>query len=82
MKIYTCTARCSTCKKELNRAENVPEAQKAKVTISAPLMAVCDVKSHNTFSDLNLRVDLEWLEQDGQTATAPTEVGKDDLSKM
>ena len=64
MKIYTCIARCSTCKKELNRAENVPEDQKSKVIISAPLIAVCDDKSHNTMSDLNLRIELEWLEQD------------------
>lgn len=64
-KLWTAVAKCSTCKKELNRAEHVPESQKTKVIISAPLMAVCDVRDHNTTSDLNLRVDLEWIEETG-----------------
>lgn len=67
MKIYTAIARCSTCKKELNRAENVPENKRGHIEMTAPLMAVCDVKEHNTFSDLNLSVEIEWLEQDGET---------------
>lgn len=64
-KIYTAIARCCVCSKELNRAENVPENKRYQVDISAPIMAICPVKSHNTFSDLNLKVHVEWLEQDG-----------------
>jgi hypothetical protein len=63
MSLWTCIARCSTCDKELNRAEHVPENKKSQVSLTAPVMAVCDIKEHNTFSDLNLRVKLEWVEE-------------------
>lgn len=59
--MWTGIARCKVCKKELNRAENVPESEKQKVIMTAPLMAVCDVKAHNAgFSDVNFGVEIEW----------------------
>ena len=63
MKKFTCIARCRVCGKELNRAVGVPESDKTTVAICAPFAAMCEEKSHNTFSDLNLRFDLEWIEE-------------------
>lgn len=62
--LWTCIARCSICERELNRAEHVPESKKSKVAMSAPLAAICPVREHNTFSDLNLRTELEWVRED------------------
>lgn len=64
--LWTAIARCKVCKKELNRAESVPENRKAEVEISAPLMAICDERDHNTFSDCNIGVDLEWIKEGGK----------------
>lgn len=63
MSLWTCIARCSTCDKILNTAEHVPEDSKSMVTVTAPVMALCDVREHNSMSDLNLRVKLEWKEE-------------------
>ena len=62
--LWTCIARCQVCKKELNRALHVPEYKKVQVTISAPLVAICDCKNHNTISDCNIGVDLEWVKEE------------------
>ncbi len=62
-KTFTCIARCGTCKAELNRATGVPEADKGQVTLSAPLMAICKQRSHNSLSDVNWNVKLEWIEE-------------------
>lgn len=59
--LWTCIARCKICHKELNRAEHVPEHDKTRVIISAPLMAICDERNHNTLSDCNIGVELEWI---------------------
>ncbi len=64
MKLWTAIMRCRECKTELNRAEHVPEHQKSRVAISAPLLGLCPTESHNTFSDCNLNFDLEWLEEE------------------
>lgn len=61
--LWTCVARCKVCKKELNRAEHVPESRKFMTEMSAPLAAICDVKGHNTFSDCNIGVELEWTKE-------------------
>ncbi len=62
-KVWTCIARCRVCKKELNRAEHVPESDKTMVIISAPLVAICPESHHNTLSDCNIGVELEWREE-------------------
>jgi hypothetical protein len=62
-KLWTCVARCQVCKKELNRATHVPEREKGRVCISAPMVAICEVKEHNTLSDCNIGVVLEWIEE-------------------
>ena len=64
-KLYTCIARCRVagCREELNRAEHVPESAKTKVALCAPLVAICEKPGHSTFSDCNIRVDLEWIEE-------------------
>lgn len=64
-KLFSAIAKCGVCKAELNRAENVPESQKSRVEIGAPMIAICDTSYHNTFSDLNLKVEIEWIEQSG-----------------
>ena len=63
MKLWTCIARCQVCKKELNRAERVPDDARTQVIIAAPLVALCDEQSHNMLSDCNIGVDLEWVEE-------------------
>lgn len=61
--LWTCIATCQVCGKELNRATHVPESEKTRVVISAPLAAVCDVPGHSTLSDCNIGVKLEWLRE-------------------
>lgn len=61
-KLWTCVARCQVCGRELNRACGVPESAKASVAIGAPLNCICPVKGHNTLSDCNIGVELEWIE--------------------
>ena len=71
-RLWTCIARCQICNKELNRAKHVPEHEKVRVIISAPLVAICPKTHHNTMSDCNIGVDLEWIEEiaikDAQTS--------------
>lgn len=62
-KLFTCIATCQVCGRELNRAQHVPERDKTQVVISAPLMCICPEKSHNTLSDCNIGVKLEWQEE-------------------
>jgi hypothetical protein len=61
--LWTLIARCQVCGKELNRATHVPECERSRVVIAAPLMALCDVRSHNTLSDCNIGVNLEWVSE-------------------
>ena len=63
MKLWTAIMRCRECRTEINRAEHVPEHQKSRVAISAPIVGLCPTKSHNTASDYTLNFDLEWLEE-------------------
>ncbi len=51
MKTYTCIATCRTCGQELNRAVGVPEDERLKVSLGAPLVALCLVRDHNTLPD-------------------------------
>lgn len=61
--LWTCIARCQVCGKELNRAVHVPEYDKTRVAISAPLVAICDEPGHSTLSDCNIGVNLEWVQE-------------------
>src|SRR5881392_2288889 len=61
--LWTLIARCQVCGEELNRATHVPESERSRVVIAAPLMAICDVRSHNTLTDCNIGVDLEWVSE-------------------
>jgi hypothetical protein len=63
-KLWTCVAKCQVCKKELNRARHVPESAKEWVALSAPLVSICDKIHHNTLSDCNIGVELEWIEEE------------------
>ena len=64
MTLWTGIVRCKTCGTEINRAEHVPDEDKSRVGISAPIAAgLCPTKSHNTFSDCNLNYDIEWVEE-------------------
>lgn len=60
MTLWRCVARCQVCKKVLNTADHVPENEKTRIELTAPLMAVCDVRGHSTFSDCNFAPILEW----------------------
>jgi hypothetical protein len=60
MSLWTCVATCQVCGKELNRAVHVPEDRKGTVELAAPLVAICDVKGHSTFSDVNFAPVLTW----------------------
>jgi hypothetical protein len=64
MTLWTCIARCQVCGKELNRAEHVPDGERGMVGLGAPLVAICEVREHNTYSDCNLGVQLEWIEEE------------------
>ena len=70
MPLWTCIARCQVCGKELNKATHVPENERAHVTISAPLVAICDVREHNTLSDCNIGVRLEWVAEEAQPSSS------------
>ena len=61
--LWTCIARCGDCRRELNRAEHVPESQRTLVALGAPMVALCQNPEHNTLSDLNLRVQLDWFKE-------------------
>lgn len=71
-KLWTLIATCQVCGRELNRATQVPENERTFVAIAAPLMAICPDRSHNTLSDCNIGVKLEWVreaENDGRRTT-------------
>ena len=57
---WTCVAKCQVCGKVLNTAKGVPESEKVRVAISAPLVCLCPVPGHNTLNDCNIGVELEW----------------------
>jgi len=63
MSLWTCIATCRICGAELNRAEHIPTEAKGMVVISAPLVAKCKIRGHNTLSDCNIGVDLKWVEE-------------------
>lgn len=62
-KLWTCVATCQVCGVELNRAEHVPERRKTEVEMAAPLVAICKVPGHSTFSDCNFAPVLTWIEE-------------------
>jgi hypothetical protein len=61
VQLWTCIARCRRCGAELNRAEHVPPRDRPRVALGAPFVALCEIREHNTFSDLNWAFDLEWI---------------------
>jgi hypothetical protein len=69
MKTFTCIAKCGTCGSVMNTAHGVPEEDKGQVTMSAPMVAFCEVRSHNSLSDVNWNLKLEWVEE---TTVMPT----------
>lgn len=62
-KTFTCTAKCGTCGAVMNTAHGVPEEAKGQVTMSAPMVAFCEVAAHNSLSDVNWNLKLEWTEE-------------------
>jgi hypothetical protein len=62
-KLWTCIARCGVCKKQIGLAEHVPDSRQTMVMMSASLNCLCDVREHNTYSDCNIGVELEWVEE-------------------
>lgn len=61
--LFTCIVTCKVCGAELNRATGVPDDDRTQIIISAPLMAICKVRDHNTFSDCNIGAKLDWFEE-------------------
>lgn len=73
--LFTCVVRCSACKTELNRAEHVPEHEKLRVILSAPIVVGrCPRGCDPTFSDCNLNTDLDWYPDAEAPARAPDQV--------
>lgn len=64
--LWTYVVRCATCNQECNRAEHVPENQRGRVVMGAPLMARCKNEAHNTLSDLNYHYYAEWIPEQGE----------------
>jgi len=62
-KLFTAIATCKICGLELNRATHVPEGRELQIITSAPLVAICPVRGHNSFSDCNIGAKLEWFEE-------------------
>lgn len=73
-KLWKATAKCQVCDAVLNTALHVPEHEKGGVGMSAPLVAICDVKDHNTLSDCNIGVKIEW-EEEPVAILPPTKAG-------
>ena len=67
---FTYVLTCSDCGGELNRAIGVPESDKGRVIMGAPLMAgKCKTGCRSTLSDYNLNWDGTWYPD----ADAPAE---------
>jgi len=49
--------------KPFGRAEHVPESERWRVNMTAPLNCICDVPGHSTFSDCNFAPELVWTEE-------------------
>ena len=61
---WTGILKCKDCGAELNRAEHVPEGEKTRIAIAAPLVAgSCPNGCRSTFSDCNLNTTIEWVEE-------------------
>lgn len=56
--------RCQVCKRELNRSRPVLPHERAGIMIGAVLHGVCPERHHNTLSDCNIGVDIEWIDAD------------------
>jgi len=61
--LWTGVATCGTCNAELDRAEHVPEAEKASAGLTGAFGLFCKEKRHNTFSDLNWNYKIRWVEE-------------------
>ncbi len=59
-RLWRCVTTCQVCGVELNTAEHVPESKKGEVELAAPMMAICKVPGHSTFSDCNFAPVLTW----------------------
>lgn len=60
-KTFTYVVTCRDCGGELNRATEVPEEEKGRVTIAAALMAGrCKQGCQSTFSDCNINWKGTW----------------------
>ena len=73
-KTFTCVAKCGTCGSVMNTAHGVPEEAKGQVTMSAPMVAFCEVSGHNSLSDVNWNLKLEWTEDTSIPHEAPPPV--------
>lgn len=62
--LVTIVAYCTKCGAEINRAEDVPKSRANGVALGAPLVAFCQERSHNTFSDCNFAVETKIIEED------------------
>jgi len=61
--LYTCIVKCKVCGAELDRAMNVPDEHRMPVNASAPISGRCKQESHNSGSDLNFAIVLEWYRE-------------------
>jgi hypothetical protein len=59
--LWTCVVRCAVCGAELRRATHVPTVARPAMERSAPYIAFCAVREHNTRTGPTLRFD--WIEE-------------------
>jgi hypothetical protein len=61
--LFTAIAKCGTCNKIIGQAENVTEDEKFSTERAAPLNCFCEDKEHNSLSDVNWNLNIEWIKQ-------------------
>ncbi len=65
MEYWTAILSCRDCGTELNRAEHVPERDKAWVALTSAFAGGnCPKGCRSTFSDLNINTDLKWFKEE------------------
>jgi len=63
--LWTAILSCKDCGKELNRALDVPDSDRGRVSVSSALAAGrCPNGCRSTLSDLNINTKLEWIRND------------------
>ena len=64
MNLLTAIVTCRDCGEQLAKAEHVPENEKTRIILSAPLVTPsCPKGCRPTADDCNANTNLEWLNE-------------------